>query len=1137
MKRVLIILCFPIFLFAYTLTQSPNFIIHKASSPPVIDGVLQEECWQSSIWQQAQHSLDGEFGGDELSFAVCYDDSNIFIGAKIKEQEPKVSHRQDDDLVWQDSCLEIFIDNPSINRPPNTYRHYVVNAEGYKFDEIDSRGGASWNGAWEAKTRKTVYGWDVEIRIPAGDLQIPAFQKGMVFPFNVCASLYYPSQILRSFSPVKGGFHNPENFYLISLEEKPAIKGELNLSLRTYDDVLQTQKLQLKEGGELERNLSFPFHRPGIYTLDLFQGTSFISRYKLYVPYFPEDFGATLYSDQELTVWTADPMYKVFKEQAPPQRKTEKIFIFASRNEWEPFQVIFRPLSDIQDFYIKVSDFKGPSVIPSKLVDIYKVEYVQITIPTDPDGTPGAYPDPLIKLNGVVHLEGGRNHPFWLELRIPSTAKPGLYKGELVAYSGNNKLVSLPLELRVFNFSLPIKPDGFHLHTAYGMDVNLDYHKASPEDRPKILPYYLKLLADHHISPYNPFAHPIRYSLNPTQIMLSNGVITLSFPKAGPMLAKLFLGNNLLAHLGFCLDQREGEIISWPGLENVFPEVVISGPLRCKIRVKGQRVSSLPANRAYETLEEIEIFAGQKWISRRLLSLKSVDEKPYFVAQYFLLLSPAQGRAEAFNGSDWSAWKMPGGLAGCFALSGEQFGFGFRIDAQGGAHGDVIGEINSELRMGQEALLELQPLLFVTLVNNEDEMLALKERLTHPLQVEVTKNGIDLLLHIRENAGIERKQEIVLINLKDILKGWKYARAWIGNKEIPSQLDEGELTLFIDLPARGEALVTVKKADSPWRGKGLTIKQEPPSVDVDFSSFIPSARYALDELGFSDYNICSALDMGWLWRNEVLSDEEKRLYVQLGKKVEDELKKHNWLRKAYCYWYDEPEESAYPFVIRGMRLLKSTFPNVRRLLTEQPEPPLYRYVDLWVPLLSLYNEERCSRRQKAGQEVWWYVCCGPRHPYPNNFIDYPGIEHRIRFWMNWKYNVTGDLYWSTTYWHKNPWQIPMSYWPDDKGMWGNGDGYLLYPPERGEAKEKMICGPVPSIRIKLIREGIEDTEYLWMLQEKIDKMKNPSKEAIEALNLARSLVPSLTEFCHSPEELQAVRLKLAIALEKLHNKK
>jgi hypothetical protein len=57
-----------------------------------------------------------------------------------------VNHRKDEDVVWEDSCLEIFLDNPSPNKSIYNYRHYIVNAEGYKFDEIGNKGAGSWNG-------------------------------------------------------------------------------------------------------------------------------------------------------------------------------------------------------------------------------------------------------------------------------------------------------------------------------------------------------------------------------------------------------------------------------------------------------------------------------------------------------------------------------------------------------------------------------------------------------------------------------------------------------------------------------------------------------------------------------------------------------------------------------------------------------------------------------------------------------------------------------------------------------------------------------------------------------------------------------------------------------------------------------
>jgi len=1124
-----LILFLPLLAIPYSLQPNSVLTAQRTSLTFEIDGLLTDECWRQANWLSANHIISGSGKGGELSFAILYDDNNLYIGARIREEKPQVNHRKDEDVVWEDSCLEIFLDNPSPNKSIYNYRHYIVNADGYKLDEIGSKGAGSWNGNWEARTSRTADGWNAEIRIPASDLNVPSFQN-TILPFNICASLYHPSHILISFSDLKGGyFHQPERFANLVLSEAPQLSGEVQLSLHRGDKPILSLKVNINKQEDLENIPSFSSLNPGTYALDVFKENRFLARYQLSVPYFPESFGSTIYTNGELTIWTADPMFNVFKETPPPQRRTEKISIFAGRNEWEPFQIIFRPNSEIRDFHLKLSDLKGPSIIPAKLIDIYKVEYVPITIPTDPDGKTGDFPDPLLKVEKAIDLEAGRNHPFWLELRIPSNAKAGIYKGEITAFSGNRKLASIPLELRVFNFSLPIKPDGFHIHTAYGMDVNLDYHKATPEDRPKILPFYLRLLADHHISPYNPFSYPIKYEMSPAALELSNGILKISFPKAGSTIAMLSLGDIPLANLSFCIDQRVGQNIGWPGLERVKPEIVIGGPLRYKLRVKGERVSG----GAYKTEEEIEIFAGQKWISRRLLTLKSNAENPYLIAFYFLLLGPAQSGAEPLNGADWSSWKTAKGLASCFTTSPGKLHFSFWLDKDGGAHGDVTRDVNLEMEKGKEAINEPQPSLFIALTNNEEEMQAIKGKLSNPLQVNVEREGNDVIIKMKETAGIKREKEPVVVSLGEMARGWRYAKAFLDNKEIPSQLDGDELTLLVDLPANGEISVKVQKASSPWRGNGISLSEKAPSLNIDFSQFTPSAHYALDELGFSDYNICSALDMGWLWRNESITEEEKSLYKELGKRVEDFLRKQGWLKKAYCYWFDEPEEKDYPFVIKGMKLLKATFPNVRRLLTEQPEPPLYRYVDIWVPVLPNYNEERCKERQREGQEVWWYVCCGPRHPYPNNFIDYPGIEHRIRLWMNWKYKVTGDLYWSTTYWHKNPWQTPMSYWPDDKGMWGNGDGYLLYPPERGEAKEEFIGGPVPSMRIKMIREGIEDAEYLWMLEERIGKMKNPPSEAVSALNLARSLVKSLTEFCHSPEELQAVRLKVAEALERL----
>ncbi len=51
-----------------------------------------------------------------------------------------------------------------------------------------------------------------------------------------------------------------------------------------------------------------------------------------------------------------------------------------------------------------------------------------------------------------------------------------------------------------------------------------------------------------------------------------------------------------------------------------------------------------------------------------------------------------------------------------------------------------------------------------------------------------------------------------------------------------------------------------------------------------------------------------------------------------------------------------------------------------------------------------------------GEEVWWYVCCGPGKPYANFLVDMDGMAHRLLFWQQKQCNVEELLYWNTTYW-------------------------------------------------------------------------------------------------------------------------
>ncbi|MEW6202765.1 MAG: glycoside hydrolase domain-containing protein [bacterium] len=320
------------------------------------------------------------------------------------------------------------------------------------------------------------------------------------------------------------------------------------------------------------------------------------------------------------------------------------------------------------------------------------------------------------------------------------------------------------------------------------------------------------------------------------------------------------------------------------------------------------------------------------------------------------------------------------------------------------------------------------------------------------------------------------------------------------------------------------------------------INCEKEEITLDFTEFDYAAKRYLDEFKFTGFRFGSI--PGEICGHERYSPEFNRLYKKFYGKIYDHLKEKGWLEKAYAYWIDEPQFDRWEHVRKGMELLKEASPELKRLLTIHvnlaPTPFFYNYVDIWVPIFNLYYQKNARQRQKKGEEVWWYVCTGPKSPYPNNFIDHPAINHRIRFWMIQKYRVDGDLYWTTTYWRNNPWEVPMSY-ASDGYEYGNGDGSLLYPPQRETPAEPVLKGPVNSIRFEMIREGLEDGEYFWILEQGIERLKKmdekKNKEYIkkgeDALSTVDDLIKKLYEFERDPQKLYKARENIAQVIEEL----
>lgn len=178
-------------------------------------------------------------------------------------------------------------------------------------------------------------------------------------------------------------------------------------------------------------------------------------------------------------------------------------------------------------------------------------------------------------------------------------------------------------------------------------------------------------------------------------------------------------------------------------------------------------------------------------------------------------------------------------------------------------------------------------------------------------------------------------------------------------------------------------------------------------------------------------------------------------------------------------------------------------------------------------LLSYEIQKAHALQLHASTPVWWEFTPEDLPPLANPaVIDRPGLDARILPWLAWLDRVDGLYYPQSTDWDPDPWHSPFS-----NGL-GNGDGVLFYPPKDysiGFDSCKVESNRlIPSIRLELLREGLEDYAYLWLL--------NNGKPIINKNNqgdsIARAFIGSRTAFDRSPIKLAQVRNKIAMQLHR-----
>jgi hypothetical protein len=200
--------------------------------------------------------------------------------------------------------------------------------------------------------------------------------------------------------------------------------------------------------------------------------------------------------------------------------------------------------------------------------------------------------------------------------------------------------------------------------------------------------------------------------------------------------------------------------------------------------------------------------------------------------------------------------------------------------------------------------------------------------------------------------------------------------------------------------------------------------------------------------------------------------------------------------------------------------------GVKNLVTMKPLPSFYQnlaksVVDIWVLSPGMYEQSisRVAEVIKKGHQVWSYNTLVQDNYAPHWGIDFAPINYRIQpGFINQSLGLNGLLYWRIDLWTKDPWHDIQTY--KDKNSSYPGEGMLVYP---GAAVG--VDGVVPSMRLKWLRDGVEDYEYVEILKKQ--------GRGSWALNVGKTVGAGWKKWTRDPNTLESARLKLGQEIDRV----
>ena len=151
-----------------------------------------------------------------------------------------------------------------------------------------------------------------------------------------------------------------------------------------------------------------------------------------------------------------------------PSELDPELKIFATQGEYEPMTFSVLPLTDLDGATVSASDLRSlQGLIPQANVDVRSVRYMLVRPNYSSFFSYHVAPD-VLEHRASVDLKKEHNQRFWITVRVPDDARPGVYRGELTFQPGDGHPARVPITLRVLPIRL--RKDPGHIYGTYYRD-------------------------------------------------------------------------------------------------------------------------------------------------------------------------------------------------------------------------------------------------------------------------------------------------------------------------------------------------------------------------------------------------------------------------------------------------------------------------------------------------------------------------------------------------------------------------------------------------------------------------------------------------------------------------------------------